>query len=144
MVSFIYNLSGGTLVENWFLDFDSNFTEYSLTLIQGISFGKLGVDTNLGYTFYPHPELWKDEVKNNWNIGVALKYSLLTELTLVGEATKMIVQGDYLDDTIKNHVLFRGGIVYEGFGFPVDLAVYSMPQTGEHYGLTFGLTIPIE
>ncbi|MBU1682665.1 hypothetical protein KJ742_01840, partial [Patescibacteria group bacterium] len=125
-------------------DFGNDFIEYAFVLIYGFESGKLGIDTNLGWSSYDHHEWWSEDVKNNWNLGLALKYPVLNDLTIVGEATKMIVQGDYLDNKTENHVLFRGGFVYEGWGFPVDFAVYSLPETGHHGGFTAGVTLPIE
>lgn len=123
--------------------FGSELIEYSLTFIHGLSFDRLNVDFNLSYVVYDHSEWYSDEVQNNWNTGVSFKYKTSGHLTLVAEATKMIVK-EYIDNQTENQILTRGGLIYEGFGFPVDLAFYSMPETGKHGGITLGITLPIE
>lgn len=113
---------------------------YTILLLHELGIEPGGMDLNIGYTCFDRHGIPPEHALDTWSVGLSKKLPLGEQVLLVGEVTKLIA-ANYVNPH-ANELLFRAGIVYDGLGFPLDCAVYSLPWTTAQYGFTLGVTIP--
>jgi hypothetical protein len=121
--------------------FGNEFIEYGIVFAKEKKKGTSTIYTNLGYNFYDRQEWYKEDVKNNWFLGVGLLYPLKNNLALCFEVNKTIVQGDYLDN-LDGYVNGMVGLVWTVNDIPIDISYTSQPDVKD-YTFAIGTALAI-
>jgi len=119
--------------------FGNEFIEFGLLYAKETQLTDIKYYLNLGYNFYDRSEWYSEDVKNNWFLGIGQKKSLNKNIDLCAEITKIVVQGDYIDN-LDGYVNGMLGIVWTINDVPIDFSYNSIPDSKD-YTYSIGTTL---